>query len=136
MIDIGRRSSGAKLTLVDEGQLISYEVLEKDVPVYAAGGGLVGKVDHVVAAPELDIFHGIVMRADEGRRFVPAEKVASIHEHGVDLRIDEAAAAALPEPHGGAPVWHDNEPGIKPHGWKHLVDRIGGHAGRDGWTER
>jgi hypothetical protein len=130
------RRGGAKLSRVDEGLLISYEVLEKDVPVYAAGGAQVGKVDHVVAAPELDIFHGIVMRTDEGRRFVPAEKVVALHERGVDLRIDEAEAAALPEPHGGAPVWRDNEPGIKPHGWRHLVDRIGGHAGRDAWTEQ
>jgi hypothetical protein len=121
---------------VDEGLPISYEVLEKDVPVFAAGGAQVGKVDHVVAAPELDIFHGIVMRADTGRRFVPAEKIASLHERGVDLTIDEATADALPEPHGAAPVWRDNEPGIEPHGWQHLVDRIGGHAGRDGWTEQ
>ena len=130
------RCASAKLTGMDEGELISYEVLEKDVPVYAAGGETVGKVDHVVAAPELDIFHGIVMRADNGRRFVPAEKVASLHERGVDLNLDEAEVASLPEPHGGAPVWRDNEPGVKPHGWKHLVDRIGGHAGRDGWTEQ
>jgi hypothetical protein len=132
----GACESGAKLSRVDEGLPISYEVLEKDVPVYAAGGAVVGKVDHVVSAPDLDIFHGIVMRTDGGRRFVPADKVVALHEHGVDLRIDEAAAAALPEPHGGAPVWRDNEPGIKPHGWRHLVDRIGGHAGRDAWTER
>ena len=104
----GAGQSAAKLSRVDEGPLISYEVLEKDVPVYAAGGAVVGKVDHVVAAPELDIFHGIVMRTDGGRRFVPADKVVALHEHGVDLRLDEAAAAALPEPHGAAPVWRDN----------------------------
>jgi hypothetical protein len=121
---------------VDEGLPIAYELLEKDVPVYAAGGEPVGKVDHVVAAPELDIFHGIVMRVDKGRRFVPARFIASLHERGVDLSIDAADAAALPEPHGAAPVFRDSEPGIKPSAWKHLVDRVGGRAGRDGWTER
>jgi hypothetical protein len=121
---------------VDEGLPIAYQVLEKDVPVFAAGGELVGHVHHVVAAPELDVFHGIVIQVDKGRRFVPAEHVASLHERGVDLRIDESEAAGLAEPHGAAPVWRDEDPGIKPSGWKHLVSRIGGHAGRDGWTEQ
>jgi len=125
----------AKLGCVDEGLAIAYAVLDKDVPVYAAGGELVGTVDHVVAAPELDIFHGIVIRVGEGRRFVPAELISSLHEHGVDLSIGGAEAAALPEPHGAAPVWHDNEPGVKPSAWKHFVNTIGGHAGRDAWTK-
>lgn len=120
---------------MDEGLPIAYQVLEQDVPVYAVGGELLGTVDHVVAAPNQDIFHGIVIKVGRGQRFVLAEDVASLHEHGVDLRIDEAQAAALPEPHGGAPVWHDDEPGAKPSGWKHFVNRIGGHAGSDGWTE-
>jgi hypothetical protein len=120
---------------MDEGLSIAYQVLDEGVPVYAAGGEQVGTVDHVVAAPELDIFHGIVMRVGSGRRFVPAEQVASLHERGVDLTIDEMEVAALPEPHGGAPVWRDSDPGVKPSGWKHLVNRVGGHGGRDGWTE-
>jgi hypothetical protein len=121
---------------MDEGLPIAYPLLEKDVPVYASGGVDVGKVDHVVAAPELDIFHGIVIRIDGGRRFVPADTVASLHEHGVDLSIDAPAVAALPEPHGGSAVWRADEPGVKPTAWRHFVDRIGGHAGRDGWAER
>jgi hypothetical protein len=120
---------------VDEGLPIAYQVLDADVPVYAAGGEQVGTVDHVVAAPELDIFHGIVMRVGTGRRFVAAEHVDSLHERGVDLSIDEAAVAALPEPHGAAPVWRDSEPGTKPSGWRHLVNRVTGQGGRDGWTE-
>ncbi len=47
---------------VDEGLPIAYQVLDEDVPVYAAGGDLVGTVDHVVAARDKDIFHGIVIR--------------------------------------------------------------------------
>ncbi len=87
---------------MDEGLPIAYEVLERGIPVYASGGEQVGTVDHVVAAPEEDIFHGIVLRVESEQRFVAADDVASLHERGVDLRIDAAAAAALPAPHGGA----------------------------------
>jgi hypothetical protein len=121
---------------VDEGFPVAYQVLEKDVAVYASGGELVGTVDHVVAAPDQDIFHGIVLAVGHDRRFVAAEQIDSLHEHGVDLKIDEAAAAALPHPHGAAPVYRDNEPGAKPHAWGHFVNRMGGHAGRDGWTKQ
>lgn len=111
---------------MDEGLPIAYEVLEKGVPVYATGGEQIGTVDHVVAAEEEDIFHGIVLRGENGRRFVPADEIASLHEHGVDLKIDAAAAAALPEPHGGAPAWREAEPGVKPSPWKRFTDLVVG----------
>jgi hypothetical protein len=120
---------------VDEGLPIAYQVLEEGVPVYTAGAEQVGTVDHVVAAPELDIFHGIVMRVGDGRRFAAADVIASLHERGVDLTIQAADVAALPEPHGAAPVWRDSDPGVRPSGWRHLVNRLGGRAGQDGWTE-
>lgn len=120
---------------MDEGFAIAYQVLERDVPVYAAGGELLGTVDHVVAAPDQDIFHGIVMADGKGRRFVAADQIASLHEHGVDLTIDVAQVASLPEPHGAAPVWHDHEPGAKPSRWKSIAGSFGGRAGRDGWTK-
>ena len=74
--------------------------------------------------------------AGGSRRFVAADQVASLHEHGVDLRIDAAAVAGLPEPHGGAGVWRDRDPGVKPSRWKHIVDLMSGAnpRGRD-WTE-
>jgi sporulation protein YlmC with PRC-barrel domain len=111
---------------MDEGLPIAYEVLERGVPVYASGGEQVGTVDHVVAAPEEDIFHGLVIRAGGDRRFVPADQVASLHERGVDLRIDASAAALLEAPHGGAPAWREREPGVKPGRWQHFVDLVTG----------
>jgi len=121
---------------VDEGFPIAYQVLEKDVPVYASGGESVGTVDHVVSAPEKDIFHGIVMKAGKSRHFVAADQIESLHERGVDLKIDEAEAAALPEPHGGAMTFHDSEPGIKgPSSWKHFTHLMEGHASRDRWQQ-
>jgi hypothetical protein len=121
---------------VDEGLPIAYEVLDEGVPVYASDGSQVGTVGHVVAAPEEDIFHGIVMRTAAGDRFIPADQVGALHQRGVDLKIDAAAVASLPEPHGGAPAWRDNEPGVKPSPWKRFVDLVTGKdpRGRD-WSE-
>jgi hypothetical protein len=121
---------------MDEGLPISYEVLDQGVPVYAQDGAQVGTVDHVVAAESLDIFHGLVIRTEAGQRFVDADDVASLHEHGVDLRITAAAAAELSEPHGGAPVERVQEPGIRPSRWAEFVDMLTGRPrhGRD-WHE-
>ena len=108
---------------MDEGFPVAYEVLEKGVPVLASDGEQVGTVHHVVAAPEKDIFHGLVITTAHGRRFVLAEEVASLHEHGVDLKIDSAAAQSLPEPGGGAPVY-DEDPG-EMKGWHHWAHKLG-----------
>jgi hypothetical protein len=105
---------------VDEGLPIAYEVLEKGVPVLACDGKQVGTVHHVVAAPQQDIFHGLVIAVPgHGLRFVQAADVGALHEHGVDLRIDSAAAQDLPEPGGGAAVY-DEDPG-EMKGWRHWV---------------
>jgi sporulation protein YlmC with PRC-barrel domain len=109
---------------MDEGLPIAYEVLDKGVAVLASDGEQVGTVHHVVAAPEKDIFHGLVIETPaHGRRFVEAADVASLHERGVDLRIDSAAAAALPEPGGGAPVFNEDPGEMK--GWHHWLHEAG-----------
>ena len=119
---------------MDEGLPIAYMVLEKGVPVYASGGEQVGTVDHVVSAPHEDIFHGIVMRGANHQQFVPADQIVSLHEFGVDLAIDAAEAASLPNPHGGAPVWRDVEPGMKPSPWKHVIGMFGPNGPKKhGW---
>jgi sporulation protein YlmC with PRC-barrel domain len=108
---------------VDEGYAIAYEVLEKGVPVYASDGKHVGVVHHVVAAPDQDIFHGLVITVPhDGRRFVDAADVESLHERGVDLRIDSAAVDQLPEPGGAAPSFRDSSEAMT-RGWPHWVGR-------------
>lgn len=113
---------------MDEGLPIAYEVLESGVPVYAPGGEQVGTVDHVIAAPEEDIFHGIVIRVERSRRFVAADQIVSLHERGVDLGIGAAEVGALPEPGGAAPAWSVHEPGIRPSRWKEMVDLLSGRG--------
>lgn len=121
---------------MDEGPPIAYSVLDDGVPVYAADGTSVGTVDHVVAAAEEDIFHGLVIRTDGGVRFVSADQVASLHERGVDLRIDAASVAGLPHPHGGAPELEIKDPTVKTKRWKEVLDmvRLKGYLSRD-WRD-
>jgi hypothetical protein len=83
-----------------------------------------------VSAPEKDIFHGIVITTlAKDVRFVEAADVASLHEHGVDLKIDFAAAQSLPQPAHAAPVYTE-DPSAPVHKWTHLVNRM---TGRNDW---
>lgn len=121
---------------VDEGLPISYQVLEAGIPVYASGSDRVGTVVHVISAPAEDIFHGIVLRTDAGERFVAADQIVSLHEHGVDLRIGADEVDGLPQPHSSSPVYREREPGTEPTRWQRLVDRftVSGPKGRN-WTK-
>ena len=61
----------------------------------------IGRVAHVLADADADIFDGIVIdvsRGPGGHRFVDAPYVANIATGGVTLTLDAAAAEALPEP--------------------------------------
>jgi hypothetical protein len=114
---------------VDEGLPISYELLDEGVPVLASGGEQVGTVASVLSAPEEDVFHGLLIKApNAGIRFVPADAIAALYEHGVDLRIDAAAAAALSGPEHSAPVY-DESPDQQQR-WRHWVHRL---TGRNDW---
>jgi hypothetical protein len=86
---------------VDEGDPISYGVLEKGTPVFSSDGQEVGTVAKVLAVPAKDIFDGIVIetrRGPGGRRFVDAPEVGAIHERAVHLKIDSAECESLPAP--------------------------------------
>jgi hypothetical protein len=83
---------------VDEGLPASWEVLEPGTAVFAADGTQVGTVKKVLAVPEDDIFEGLLIETPAGERFAQGDLVGSIHERGVDLKLDAASAASLPEP--------------------------------------
>jgi hypothetical protein len=110
-------------------------VLDEGAPVNASDGAVIGTVDHVISAPAEDIFHGIIIRVGTAQRFVAADQIVSLHERGVDLRIDAAAAAMLPEPHGAAPAWRVHEPGVMPSRWTHIRDPADRRGSNTGWTE-
>jgi hypothetical protein len=90
---------------MDLGDPISYLTLAEGTDVYAAGGERVGKVEHVLADSNVDVFDGLVVdgRAGPGGwRFVDAPEVGELHERGVVLKLDRAAFEQLPEPTANA----------------------------------
>lgn len=87
--------------MADLGAPTSFLTLPKGVPVYSSDGEELGRVEHVLSAPDVDIFDGIVLDTSVlpgGHRFVDAPEVGEIFERGVVLTIDAAAAQSLPEP--------------------------------------
>jgi hypothetical protein len=85
----------------DLGAPIAYLALQDGTPVYASDGAHVGSVEHVLADPEADVFDGLVVDTrlgPGGLRFVDEPQVAEMHERGVVLTLDAAAAERLPEP--------------------------------------
>jgi uncharacterized protein YrrD len=85
----------------DLGGPISYLTLEEGVPVYASDGGEVGKVAHVLADPDVDVFDGLVISCGgipPDHRFVDAGQCAELHERGVVLGINSQLAEDLPKP--------------------------------------
>ncbi len=97
----------------------------------ASDGERVGTVGSVLAAPEKDVFHGLLIKTPgHGIRFLQADAIASIHERGVDLRIDSSAAHELPAPEHKAPVY-DEDPDQPHWKWHHWVNVV---TGRSDWN--
>jgi hypothetical protein len=87
--------------VADLGDPASYLVLAAGTPVYASDGEELGRIEHVLADPDADVFDGVVLDTSVlpgGHRFVDAAEVGEIYERGVVLAIDAAAAQRLPEP--------------------------------------
>jgi len=83
------------------GEPIAYAVLDSGTPVYSADGEPIGKVAHVLAAEDKDVFDGIVIGQHifgAEHRFADADDIDRIYERGVVLKLDRAACEHLPKP--------------------------------------
>ena len=93
-----RDGAGYRRVMPDLGGPASYLTLADGTPVLSCDGEQVGTVAHVLADAGTDIFDGLVLDTDAGRRFADAPLVAEVHARGVVLSVDGAAVARLPEP--------------------------------------
>jgi hypothetical protein len=85
----------------DLGAPTSYLAVQPGTPVLSSDGKRLGRIVRVLAAPEADMFDGIVFDTTlgpGGHRFVDAPEVGQIYERGVVLKLDAEAAESLPKP--------------------------------------
>jgi hypothetical protein len=73
----------------DLGERTSYLACAVGTQVYDVTERCVGTVFHVLAAPELDVFDGIVIAAPHARehRFADADQIGELYERGVLLTV-------------------------------------------------
>jgi hypothetical protein len=83
---------------MDLGNPASYLVLADGTPVLSSDGREVGKVEHVLADADSDVFDGVIVDMRGGHRFADAALVEAIYERGVVLAMTAEAAERLPEP--------------------------------------
>ena len=99
---------------MDHGAPSSWLAAGPGLEVIASDGVAVGTVRHVLAAPEEDIFDGLVIDLASGRHgFVDSEDVDEFFEHAVVLRLDGPECEHLPEPQpapGGLTATGDTPP--------------------------
>jgi uncharacterized protein YrrD len=96
---------------VDLGEPSSYLTLSAGTPVYSSDGTEIGKVKHVLAADDEDVFDGIIIGEHifgSEHRFADADDIQEIFDRGVVLKLDREASAALPEPSANPAVMHDD----------------------------
>jgi uncharacterized protein YrrD len=96
---------------VDLGEPASYLVVSAGTPVYSADGEQIGKVSHVLAAADEDVFDGIVIGEHlfgHEHRFADADEIDAIFDRGVVLKLDRDACAQLPKPSANPAVMHDD----------------------------
>ncbi len=108
---------------------VSYQAAVHGSPVLSASGATVGRLEHVLEIPELDIFEGIVVGTHHGLRFVAADQLQLITRSYIRCSLDDAQVAALPAP-DGPPVYHVDALADTGHS---LHDVLGRMFGRPHW---
>lgn len=96
---------------MDLGQPSSYLALGAGTPVFSSEGERIGKVLHVLAAQDEDVFDGIVIGEHPfgaEHRFADADDVEEIFDHGVMLKLTRAACSDLPKPSANPAVMRDD----------------------------
>ncbi len=84
----------------DLDEPVGYLTLPKGTPVVTSDGVRVGTVQRVQHHERERIFDGLVIRTDDGRKFVDAPEVGSMTRRHVTLEIDATAFAGLEAPSG------------------------------------
>ena len=115
----------------EDAQPVSYEGVPVGVPLLTLTGERFGTLVRVLEIPAEDLFDGVIVETDHGRRFVDRDQISEITTEYIRCDLDEAAAAHLPEPSGTAVFDADAGYGDGT-SFRDWVHRTFGH---EGWKE-
>lgn len=86
---------------MDYGNPTSYLALQPGADVISSDGDRVGKVEHVLADADSDIFDGMVIDIETGPgglHFVDSEQVGELYERAAVLKVPTDEVPRLPKP--------------------------------------
>jgi hypothetical protein len=83
---------------------IAYTALQSGTPVQTSDGYHFATVQAVLVDEKVSVFDGIVVQTADGKRFVDADQIGSIHTTYVRTTLSAEQAANLPQPDGSALV--------------------------------
>jgi hypothetical protein len=113
----------------DQSDPVAYSALAKGTPVQSADGREFGTLEAVLEVDEVDVFDGLIVKTDQGHRFVDAEDVASIYASHVVTNLSAEQAAQLPAPAQTPTYDADAEDDTG----RSAADRFGRMFGRGKW---
>jgi hypothetical protein len=90
-----------------------------------------GTLEKVLEIPAEDLFDGVIVKTDAGRRFVDRDQIIEITTQYIKCSLNDSQCAELPEP-SGAPIYHarvGQGGGGSFSRWMHRT------FGRGGWRE-
>jgi hypothetical protein len=115
-------------TVADGAEPVSYEGVPLGVPLLSASGKRFGTLVKVLEIPSEDLFDGVIVKTDHGRRFVDRDQIAEITTEYIKCALDDAATDSLPEPSGGTEFEADASYG-EGNSFRAWVHRTFGHGG-------
>jgi hypothetical protein len=118
------------MTVSDE-EPVSYQGLPVGTIVCTTDGTEIGKVEHVLQEPDLDLFDGIAISTHHGLRFVDRDQITSITTQRVTTTLTADDAQRLPEPDGDSVFHVDALQDVGPA----LTARLGRMFRREHWIK-
>ena len=112
----------------DDAEPVSYEGVPLGVPVLSASGQQFGTLKKVLEIPSEDLFDGVIVKTEHGKRFVDRDQIDEITTEYIKCNLDDAATANLPEPSGTRAFDADSSYG-EGNTFREWVHRTFGHGG-------
>ncbi len=112
----------------DEAEPVSYDGVPRGVPLLSSSGQGFGTLVKVLEIPSEDLFDGVIVKTEHGRRFVDRDQIREITTEYIACDLDDSQIADLPEPSGTAAF--DDDPGYgEGKSFREWVHRTFGHGG-------